>query len=96
MSPPFAHMFDTLGWVTQVPRRVNLAPRSLTPEQLAAVPTMPAEPVPVQAWVMWEDGVEEFVRGHAVAWTPRAVRVRWGVPPHQNETWVWAGAVARS
>jgi hypothetical protein len=45
---------------------------------------------------MWEDGVEELVRGHAVAWTPRAVRIRWGVPPHQHETWVWAGAVARA
>jgi hypothetical protein len=87
-------VFDTLSRVTQVPRRVNFSPRSLTAEQFAATPTVPAEPVPVQAWIMWEDGVEELVRGHA-AWTPRAVRVRWGVPPHQHETWVWAGAVAR-
>jgi len=31
------------------------------------MPTVPAEPVPVEAWVIWEDGVEELVRGHAVA-----------------------------
>jgi hypothetical protein len=82
--------------VTDVPRRVKLSPRCLTPEQLAADPTVPAEPVPVRAWVIWEDGVEEQVTGQAVAWTPRAVRVRWGVPPHQHETWVWAGAVVRA
>jgi hypothetical protein len=71
-TTPSVQVFDTLGWVTQVPRRVNLSPRSLTAEQLAAVPTVPEEPVPVQAWVIWEDGVEELVRGHAVAGTPRA------------------------
>ena len=82
--------------MTQVPRRVQIQPRSLTAEQLAATPTTPAEPMPVRAWVIWEDGVEEQVTGHAVAWTPRAVRVRWGVPPHQHEAWVWAGAVTRT
>jgi hypothetical protein len=52
--------------------------------------------VRVTAWILWEDGVEELVVGHAVAWTPRAVQVRFGVPPHQHETWVWAGAVSRA
>jgi hypothetical protein len=85
-----------VSWVTEVPRRVRLCPRSLTAEQLAATPTVPLEPVPVRAWVLWEDGEEEQVHGHAIAWTPRAVRVRWGVPPHQYETWVWAGAVTRA
>ncbi len=55
-----------------------------------------AEPARVNAWVLWEDGVEELVPAQAVAWTPRAVKVRWGVPPHQQESWVWAGAVTRS
>lgn len=96
MSRYVERVFDMLAWVTQVPRRMSLPPRSLTAEQLAATPTVPAEPIRVQAWVVWEDGDEEVVRGHAVAWTPRAVRVRWGVPPHQHEAWVWAGAVTRT
>jgi hypothetical protein len=79
-----------LGWLKRWPTEV--------PDRRAAggTATVPAEPVRVEAWVTWEDGVEELVRGHAVAWTPGAVKVRWGVPPHQHETWVWAGAVARS
>ena len=58
--------------------------------------TAAPEPVRVTAWIVWEDGVEELVVGHAVAWTPRAVHVRFGVPPHQHEAWVWAGAVTRT
>jgi hypothetical protein len=42
------------------------------------------------------DGVEELVQAHAIAWTKRAVRVRFGAPPHQHEVWVWAGAVERA
>ena len=83
--------------VTDVPRRVARRPRSLTPEQLThSSVTSVGEPVRVSAWIVWEDGVEELIVGHAVAWTPRAVQVRFGVPPHQHETWVWAGAVCRA
>ena len=32
----------------------------------------------------------------AVARTKRAVRVRFGAPPHQHEVWVWAGAGQRT
>jgi hypothetical protein len=74
-------LFDTLHEVTQVPRRVQLQPRSLTAEQLAADPTVPAEPVPVRAWVIWEDGVEEQVTGQAVAWTPARRSSALGTPP---------------
>jgi hypothetical protein len=56
----------------------------------------PAVPPPVSAWIVWEDGVEELVPAQAVAWTKRAVRVRFGAPPHQHEVWVWAGAVERA
>ncbi len=45
-------------------------------------------------WVVWEDGVE-VVDGVAVAWNKRAVRVRFGIPGHMHEVWVWAGAVER-
>ena len=96
-SARLVHLFDTLRAVTDVPRRAARRPRSLTPEQLAeSSETSVGEPVRVTAWIVWEDGVEELLVGHAVAWTPRAVQVRFGVPPHQHETWVWAGAVCRA
>jgi len=56
--------------------------------------TTPTEPALVRAWIAWKDGVDELVVAQAVAWTNRAVRVRWGVPPRVFETWVWAGAVS--
>ncbi len=77
-----------------------MRPRSLAPEQYAPVRvTSPPEPLPVEAWVVWEDGVEECVgapeQAVAASWTSRAVLVRWGVPPRVLEAWVWAGAVSR-
>jgi hypothetical protein len=84
------------GLVTDRPRTALRQPRSLTPEQLLDnLVTHPEAPTPVTAWVLWEDGVEEQVAGHAVAWTRRAVRVRFGAPPHLHEVWVWVGAVQR-
>ena len=83
--------------VTDRPRRALRQPRSLTPEQLLDnLVTQPDAPTPVTAWVLWEDGVEEQVTGQAVAWTRRAVRVRFGAPPHLHEVWVWVGAVQRA
>lgn len=83
--------------MSELPRRLNRLPRSLTPEQLhQSSLTTAAAPVRVSAWVTWEDGAEELVVGHAVAWTPKAVLIRFGVPPHQHEAWVWAGAVSRA
>jgi hypothetical protein len=82
--------------VTDRPRTALRQPRSLTPEQLLDnLVTHPDAPTPVTAWVLWEDGVEEQVTGQAVAWTRRAVRVRFGAPPHLHEVWVWVGAVQR-
>ena len=34
--------------------------------------TSVGDPVRVSAWIVWEDGVEELIVGHAVAWTARA------------------------
>ena len=83
--------------MTDVPRLAGRQPRSLAPEQLGPLDvTTAAQPARVRAWVVWEDGVEELVPALAVAWTKRAVRVRWGAPPHVFETWVWAGAVERA
>ena len=83
--------------MTELPRIAQREPRSLQPEQLGNLTVCtPAVPLPVNAWILWEDGVEELVQAHAVAWTKRAVRVRFGAPPHQHEVWVWAGAVERA
>ena len=72
-------------------------PRSLQPEQLGDLPvTSTLTPQKVRAWVVWEDGVEELIDGAAAAWTRRAVRVRFGIPGHMHEVWVWAGAVERA
>ena len=86
--------------MTEVPRRALMRSRSLAPEQWASVRvTTPREPVPVEAWILWEDGVEECVGAAehtvAVSWTSRAVLVRWGAPPRALKAWVWAGAVSR-
>jgi len=83
--------------MTERPCLAQREPRGLTPEQLGRLTvSTPAVPQRVHAWVLWEDGVEEVVRAHAIAWTKKAVQVRFGVPPRQHEVWVWAGAVERA
>jgi hypothetical protein len=83
--------------MTERPRNALRQPRSLQPEQMGELTICtPNVPPRVRAWIIWEDGVEELVPGHAIAWTRRAVRVGFGVPPHQHQVWVWAGAVERA
>ena len=83
--------------VTECPRIALCQPRSLQPEQLGQLAiSSPATPQLVNAWVVWEYGVEELVEGHAIAWTKRAVLVRFGAPPRLHEVGVWAGAVERA
>jgi hypothetical protein len=83
--------------MTERPRIALRQPRSVQPEQMGQLTVCTlAAPPRVSAWVVWEDGVEELVPGHAVAWTKRAVRVRFGAPPHLHKVWVWAGAVERA
>ena len=83
--------------MSDLPRFALRQPRSLQPEQLGQLAVCtPAVRERVRAWILWEDGVEELVTGHATAWTKRAVRLRFGAPPHQHEVWVWAGAVERA
>jgi hypothetical protein len=46
---------------------------TLQPEQLGKLTVCtPSALQPVHAWIVWEDGVEELVQAHAVAWTKRA------------------------
>jgi hypothetical protein len=83
--------------VTERPRLALREPRSLQPEQLGQLTVCtPAIGPRVSAWIVWEDGVEELVPAQAIAWTKRAVRVRFGSPPRLREVWVWAGAVERA
>jgi hypothetical protein len=83
--------------MTERPRLALRQPRSLQPEQMGQLTvTAPTSPLMVNAWILWEDGVEELVQALAIAWTKRAVRVKFGAPPHLHEVWVWAGAVQRA
>ena len=60
--------------MTERPRIALREPRSLQPEQMGQLTvSSPAVPQRVHAWILWENGVEELVQGHAVAWTKRAV-----------------------
>ena len=90
-------MFDRLRFMIDQRRHAQRQPRSLQPEQLGVLPVTSAIALQkVHVWVTWEDGVEELLDGVAIAWTKRAVRVRFGFPGHMHEVWVWAGAVERS
>jgi hypothetical protein len=51
--------------------------------------------LPVWAWVRYPEGSIR-VDAEAVAWTSRAVAVRWPTPDGQtHRAWVWASAVER-
>src|SRR5664280_1302928 len=60
--------------MTERPRIAQREPRSLQPEQLGKFTVCtPAVPQRVNAWILWEDGVEELVQAHAIAWTHHRV-----------------------
>lgn len=58
--------------------------------------TRPEDPPRVRAWVVDGRGQDVEVDGEAIAWTPRAVRIRYQ-DSHGREgwAWVWASAVTR-
>jgi len=57
--------------------------------------TRPPRPVPVRVWVRYPDGPLR-VDAEAVAWTERAVAVRWPAGDEQHKAWVWASAVSEN
>jgi hypothetical protein len=60
--------------MTERPRIAQREPRSLQSEQMGhLMVTTAAVPQPVHAWILWEDGVEELVQAHAIAWTHHRV-----------------------
>ena len=72
------------------------APLSLTPEELelSTEPlTKTPVPRPVRAWVRFGPHAMK-VDAEAVAWTGRAVAIRWTMPSGaEHKAWVWASAV---
>jgi hypothetical protein len=57
--------------------------------------TTPPRPVLVHAWVRYPEGAVR-IRAEAVAWTARAVSIRWVTPTDEkHEAWVWVSAVDR-
>ncbi|MFP3714055.1 hypothetical protein [Puerhibacterium sp. TATVAM-FAB25] len=80
---------------TPWPQRArSLAPRQYRTADEQVVPA--PQPFPVRAWLVTVAGDDLEVEGEAVAWTRRAVHVRFtdkhGRP---DDAWVWVGAVAR-
>lgn len=55
--------------------------------------TRPPRAIRVKAWVHF-DSIALKVDAEAVAWTPRAVAIRWTAPHGEvQKAWVWASAV---
>lgn len=66
------------------------------PRQYGAGEVRPERVIPVRAWVITVSGEDIEVDGDAVAWTRRAVRVRFVDRfGHLDHAWVWVGAVTR-
>lgn len=74
--------------------RIALQPRSLSDSELGAdEPTYVVSPLPVRAWLDFGLTTVE-VNALALAWTPRAVQVRWTTTDgDEHRPWVWRGAV---
>ena len=74
----------------------GLKPFTLTPDELelATEPlTRTPVPKPVRAWIRFGSHAIK-VDAEAVAWTNRAVAIRWTMPSGaQHRAWVWASAV---
>lgn len=73
-------------------------PQTLTDRELELeVQPLTRTPVPVRAraWVRYASGAIKL-DVDIVAWTPRAVAVRWKTPAgEEHRAWVWASAVER-
>lgn len=79
--------------IDQVP--LNEQAASLEPAQYGAPVSRPDTPLEVTAWIYNRLG-HSRVDGLAMAWTPKAVWVRY-IDKHGREgiAWVWASAVTR-
>jgi len=92
----YAHVVDR-RMSDSIARRIMESgpPLSLGSEELALdrVPlTRTPEPLQVRVWVRYPGGPLQ-VDAEAVAWTTRAVAVRWKCDDDVHKAWVWASAV---
>ena len=92
----YAHVVDR-RMNDNIARRIMESgmPLSLGSEELALerVPlTRTPRPFEVRRWVRYPDGPLQ-VDAEAVAWTARAVAVRWKSGDVVHKAWVWASAV---
>lgn len=51
--------------------------------------------IPATAWVHYNT-IALKLSVEIVAWTPRAVAIRWKAPSGEHRAWVWASAVERA
>ncbi len=59
-------------------------------------PHRPSDPLPIRVWISDGRGRDFEAAGHAIAWTRRAVYVRYLDPEgREGFCWVWATAVSR-
>lgn len=70
--------------------------RSLTSLQCGKPETTAETPIPVRAWILTVRGEDFLVDAEVIAWTPKAVRVRYTDKHGRPDTaWIWANAVTR-
>lgn len=73
------------------PKPVSLSDAELGDDEVKS----PETGIPVEAWVRFPESPVK-VRGRAVAWTRRAVKVEWKMRDGSvKRAWVWASAVSR-
>lgn len=74
------------------PQPISLSAAELGNDEVKA----PKAAIPVEAWVRFPESPIK-IRGRAIAWTRRAVRVEWEMRDGSTRrAWVWASAVVRS
>jgi hypothetical protein len=72
-------------------------PLSLTPEELELdKEPLTRTPTPIEGWAWIRYGENAMkLQVRIVAWTERAVAVKWDAPGGEHKAWVWASAVRR-
>jgi hypothetical protein len=74
----------------QQPSSLTKIELELDTQPLTRTPT----PEAVRAWVRYGETAIK-VDARLVAWTPRAVAVRWDTPGGEHKAWLWSSAVER-
>ena len=94
-SKRYAAHYDQLMSQRVADAAMTGEPESLTDQELQLdVQPLTKSPVPIEAvaWVRYGK-VPVQVPVRIVAWTPKAVAVKWTAPAGEHRAWVWASAV---